>query len=64
MDEQERERIRRSYYVEKKSIHRIAREEGRHRTTIEPRPLQRSPTDQPTATQEAQTGVWSLSRAC
>lgn len=34
LDEQERERIRRSYYVEKKSIHRIAREEGRHRTTI------------------------------
>src|SRR5258708_18196159 len=34
LDEQERERIRRSYYVEKKSIHRIARDEGRSRITI------------------------------
>lgn len=34
LDEQERERIRRSYYVEKKSIHQIARDEGRSRITI------------------------------
>lgn len=34
LNEQERERIRRSYYVERKSIHQIARDEGRSRITI------------------------------
>jgi len=34
MNEQDRERIRRSYYVEEKSIHLIAREEGCNRITI------------------------------
>jgi transposase len=34
VNEQDRERIRRSYYVEEKSIHQIAREEGRNRITI------------------------------
>ncbi|MBV9230785.1 MAG: hypothetical protein JOZ18_15865 [Chloroflexi bacterium] len=49
MNEEDRERIRRSYYVEKKSIHQIAREEGRNRTTIRkalsdaPKPLNPPP---------------------
>jgi transposase len=34
MNEEDRERIRRMYYVEKRSIHQIARDEGRNRTTI------------------------------
>jgi transposase len=34
VNEQERERIRRGYYLEHKSIHQLAREEGCHRSTI------------------------------
>ena len=34
MNEEERERIRRMYYVEEQSIHQIARIEGRNRVTI------------------------------
>lgn len=34
MNEEDRERIRRSYYVEDQSIHQIARAEGRNRITI------------------------------
>ena len=34
LNEQDRERIRRGYYVEKKSIHLLAREEGCNRVTI------------------------------
>ncbi len=34
MNEEDRERIRRSYYVEEQSIHQIARAEGRNRITI------------------------------
>lgn len=34
MNEEERERIRRMYYVEDQSIHQIARVEGRNRVTI------------------------------
>ncbi len=34
LNEEDRERIRRGYYVEKKSIHQLAREEGCNRITI------------------------------
>jgi transposase-like protein len=34
MNEEDRERIRRMYYVEKQSIHQIARAEGRNRVTV------------------------------
>jgi hypothetical protein len=34
LNEQDRERIRRGYYVEEKSIHLLAREEGLNRITV------------------------------
>ena len=53
MNEEDRERIRRLYYVEKQSIHHIARAEGRNRITIrkalsdDPRPSSLPPRKKP-----------------
>ncbi len=53
MNEEDRERIRRMYYVEKQSIHQIARDEGRNRTIIRealsdaPKPLNPLPRQKP-----------------
>jgi transposase len=53
MNEEDRERIRRSYYVEKQSIHQIARAEGRNRITIrkaladDPKPISPPPRQKP-----------------
>jgi len=43
LDEESRERIRRSYYLQKKSIRQIAREEGYSRPTVEKAIANQSP---------------------
>jgi len=53
VNEHDRERIRRGYYIEKKSIHQLAREEGRNRITIRkaltnnPQPIKTTPRKKP-----------------